>query len=115
MAVSRNTGTQDSPVILACPNCGGTGFVKSHESLAIEIIRLLNLAACDDQVKRIELCVSPEVADYLQNEKRTTIAEIEEANEKRVIIHAVADYTGEKHEIACYNGRGSLVKLRDSN
>ena len=22
MAVSRNTGTQDSPVILACPNCG---------------------------------------------------------------------------------------------
>ncbi len=115
MTRQRMRPSLQSSTYLACPNCGGTGFVKSHESLAIEIIRLLNLAACDDQVKRIELCVSPEVADYLQNEKRTTIAEIEEANEKRVIIHAVADYTGEKHEIACYNGRGSLVKLRDSN
>jgi ribonuclease E len=72
---------------LACPHCAGTGFVKSHESLALEIIRLLNLAVSEEHIKRIELSVSPEVADYLQNEKRAAIAQIEQLAEKRIIIH----------------------------
>ncbi len=96
---------------LACPRCGGTGFVKSHESSAIEIIRLLNLSASKKQIKRIELSVSPEVADYLHNEKRTTIAEIEQLSGKRVVIHSVPDYSGEKYDLVCYNERDSVVKL----
>ncbi len=96
---------------LACPNCGGIGFVKSHESTAIEIIRMLNLSASKEQIKRIELFVSPEVADYLHNEKRLAIAQIEQVSEKRVIIHSSPDYAGEKHDFVCYNARGSLVKL----
>jgi len=100
-----------SSTYLACPHCAGTGFVKSHESLAIEIIRLLNLSASKKQIKRIELFVSPEVAGHLQNEKRAAIAQIEQLSEKRVTIHSTPDYTGEKHELVCYNERGSVVKL----
>jgi Ribonuclease G/E len=85
--------------------------VKSHESSAIEIIRLLNLSASKKQIKRIELSVSPEVADYLHNEKRTTVAEIEQLSGKRVVIHSVPDYSGEKYDLVCYNERGSMVKL----
>jgi ribonuclease E len=96
---------------LACPHCGGTGFIKSHESSAIEIIRLLNLSASKKQIKRIELSVSPEVADYLHNEKRTTIAEIEQLSGKRVVVHSVPDYSGEKYDLVCYNERDSVVKL----
>jgi ribonuclease E len=96
---------------LACPNCGGMGFVKSQESLAIEIIRLLNLSASKEQVKRIELFVSPEVADYLQNIRRTAIAQIEQLNSKRVIIHSASNYAGEKHEMVCYNQRGAVIKI----
>lgn len=96
---------------LACPHCAGTGFVKSHESLALEIIRLLNLAVSEDHIKRIELSVSPEVADYLQNEKRAAIAQIEQAAEKRVIIHSSTDYSGDERQLLCFNERGSEVKL----
>jgi len=96
---------------LACPHCGGTGFVKSHESSAIEIIRLLNLSASKKQIKRIELSVSPEVADYLQNEKRAALIQIEQLSDKRIIVHSIPEYTGEKHDLTCYNERGSLVKL----
>lgn len=96
---------------LACPHCGGTGYVKSHESLALEIIRLLNLALSRDHIKRIELNCSPEVADYLQNEKRTTIAQMEQLTEKRVIIHSCPDCAGEDRQLHCYNERGSEVKL----
>jgi len=111
MTRQRMRPSLQSATYLACPNCAGTGFVKSHESLAIEIIRLLNLSAAKPQIKRIELSVSPEVADYLQNEKRTVIMQIEQFSEKRIVIHSDPNYAGEKHNLLCYNERGSTVKL----
>ena len=111
MTRQRMRPSLQSTTYLACPHCGGTGFIKSHESLAIEIIRMLNLSVSKDQIKRIELFVSPEVGGYLQNEKRTAIAQIEQLSNKRVIIRTEPDYTGEKHNLVCYNERGSVVKL----
>ena len=111
MTRQRMRPSLQSSTYLACPHCGGSGVVKSHESLAIELIRLLNLSASKDQIKRIELSVSPEVAGYLQNEKRAAIAQIEQLNEKRVIVHSVPEYTGGRHELVCYNDRGSAIKL----
>ena len=100
-----------SSTYLDCPHCSGTGIVKSSESLSIEIIRLLNFAAVQTQVKRIELAVSPDVARFLQNEKRQVITRIEQANEKRVNIDSDLNYTGGKYKITCYDERGSVVKL----
>ena len=111
MTRQRMRPSLQSTTYLACPHCGGTGFIKSHESLAIEVIRLLNLSASKNQIKRIELFVSPEVADYLQNKKRVTIAQIEQASDKCVIIHSESDYVGEKYNLLCYNERGTAVKL----
>ncbi|UCG56673.1 MAG: Rne/Rng family ribonuclease [Phycisphaerales bacterium] len=111
MTRQRMRPSLQSSTYLACPHCAGTGYVKSHESLAIETIRLLNLSASKKQIKRIELFVSPEVGDYLQNEKRATIMQIEQLNDKRIIVHSVPDYSGEKRELVCYNERGSEVKL----
>jgi len=111
MTRQRIRPSLQSSTYLACPNCAGSGFIKSQESLAIEMIRLLNLSASTEQIKRIELFVSPEVAYYLQNTKRAAISQIEQFSEKKVTIHAVPDYTGEKHELICYNERGSIEKL----
>ncbi|MGA2171431.1 MAG: Rne/Rng family ribonuclease [Sedimentisphaerales bacterium] len=111
MTRQRMRPSLQSSTYLACPNCGGSGYIKSHESSAIELIRLLNLAASKEQIKRVELFVSSEVADYLQNAKRAAIAQIEQTNNKHVTIHSSPDYTGEKYEIICYNERGVVVKL----
>ena len=111
MTRQRMRPSLQSSTYLACPDCGGTGFIKSHESLVIEIIRLLNLTASKEQIKRIELFLSPEVADYLQNEKRAMVARIEQISDKSIIIHSTPAYTGEKHEMVCYNERGRVVKL----
>jgi len=111
MTRQRMRPSLQSSTYLACPNCGGSGFVKSHESLAIEIIRLMNLAGAREDIKRVEVLVSPEVADYLQNEKRAAINQIEQLSEKRFIIHSNPSYVGEKHDLVCYNERGSVVNL----
>lgn len=111
MTRQRMRPSLQSSTHLSCPNCGGSGFIKSHESIAIEIIRLLNLSASREQIKRIELFVSPEVADYLHNEKRAAIAQIEQESSRRVLVHSTPQYSGEKHDLVCYNERGSVVKL----
>ncbi len=111
MTRQRMRPSLQSSTYLACPQCAGSGFVKSHESVAIEVIRLLNLAASKKQINHIELKVSPQVADHLQNEKRASITQIEQASEKKIVIHADQSYTSDKHEFICYNERGSVVAL----
>lgn len=69
MTRQRMRPSLQSSTYLACPHCAGTGFVKSHESLSLELIRLLNLSASREEIRKVELFVSPDVADYLQNEK----------------------------------------------
>ncbi len=111
MTRQRMRPSLQSTTYLACPDCGGTGFVKSHESISIEIIRLLNLSAAKEQIEHIELFVSPEVADYLQNQKRAAINHLEQTSGKRITIHSSPQHFGEKHEIVCYNERNSVVNL----
>jgi ribonuclease E len=111
MTRQRMRPSLQSSTYLACPQCAGSGFVKSHESVAIEVIRLLNLAASKKQISRIELLVSVQVAEFLQNEKRAAIAQVEQVSEKKIVIHAEPSYTTDKHEFVCYNERGSVVAL----
>ncbi len=111
MTRQRMRPSLQSSTYHACPHCGGTGYIKSRESLTLDIIRLLNLAAAKEHIRKIELFVAPEVSEYLQNEKRNTIAGIEQRRDKRIIVHAASNYGGEKHELVCYNERGTVQKL----
>ena len=111
MTRQRMRPSLQSTTCLACPHCAGSGYVKSHESQAIEIIRLLQYAISNQEIQRVELSVSPEVADFLQNDKRTSVSQLEQVNGKKIKIHSCANYTGEKHELVCYNDRGTEVKV----
>ncbi|MFH1614765.1 MAG: Rne/Rng family ribonuclease [Planctomycetota bacterium] len=94
-----------------CPHCSGTGQIKSHESMVIEIIRLLGLACAQEKVKRVELSVSSPVANYLQNEKRVVIAGMEQKRDKRIIINADQSYIGENHLLLCYDENNTVVEF----
>src|SRR5207248_10466249 len=53
-----------------CPYCHGTGHVKSVESMSIDVMRLLQLAAHKEPVCRVQVRVCAPVAEYLLNRKR---------------------------------------------
>src|SRR5262245_10597111 len=61
-----------------CPGCSGTGVVKTAESMAIEVVRLLLLASQRSEVAKIMVTVAEEVATYLNNKKRRELAKIED-------------------------------------
>src|SRR5207245_4617747 len=50
-----------------CPECTGAGVVKTVESMSIDVMRLIALAAQRQDIRRVNVAVCPDVATYLNN------------------------------------------------
>jgi ribonuclease E len=62
---------------IECPHCKGIGRIKSVEAQAVAFLRQAHTAASKGLIGHIEAGVPLEVANYLLNQKRTTINELE--------------------------------------
>src|SRR5262249_32836874 len=94
-----------------CPYCHGMAQVKTGESMSIEVMRLLQLAAHRNYIRRVEIAVAASVADYLLNKKRREILKREEAGQLAVHVRGEHDVPPEKLDFLCYDNNGSEVKL----
>lgn len=97
-----------------CPHCHGTGQVKTAESMSIDVMRLLQLAAHREHVNRIQARVQADVATYLLNRKRQEISQLEETGGIQVTITGVPGAPPETLEITCYDNHNAEVKLMPS-
>ena len=61
-----------------CPTCTGTGMVKTPESMAIEVMRVLQLSAARTDIARLNVTVHEEVATWINNRKRREVAQFED-------------------------------------
>ncbi|HEV7632916.1 MAG TPA: Rne/Rng family ribonuclease [Steroidobacteraceae bacterium] len=71
---------------VSCPRCNGIGSIRSVESMALSILRLLGEDARKDKTSRIIVQVPVAVATYLINEKRVALRAVEEKSEVDLII-----------------------------
>src|SRR5207248_2873507 len=94
-----------------CAHCLGTGQVKTCESMSIEVMRMLQLAAHKDNVARIALRVADDVAHYLQNRKRKEIARLEEGGNIQVQIQGALGVPPETLEFVCYDTNNNEVRF----
>ncbi|HDT5862734.1 TPA: ribonuclease E [Aeromonas hydrophila subsp. hydrophila] len=69
-----------------CPRCQGQGVIRDNESLALSILRLIEEEAMKDNTEQVHGQVPVDVAAYLLNEKRASIASLEQRNDVRVYI-----------------------------
>ena len=74
-----------------CPRCNGTGNVRSVESLALAILRLLGEEARKERTAKVIAQLPLEVANYLLNEKRDWVQSIQEGNGISIVLVATAD------------------------
>jgi ribonuclease E len=94
-----------------CPHCLGTGQVKTCESMSIDVMRMLQLAAHREDVNRIEARVHEDVANYLLNKKRKEIAHLEEAGNLQVIITGAIGVSPETLEFVYYDNNNTPHKF----
>jgi len=69
-----------------CSRCGGQGTVRSVESLALSILRIIEEEAMKEKTGIVTAQLPVDVATFLLNEKRASIAEIEERHKVDVVL-----------------------------
>src|SRR5262249_40200147 len=94
-----------------CPSCLGMGQVKTTESMSIDVMRLIQLAAHRDFVARVQVRGAEEVAGYLLNKKRREITRLEESGNIAVQVHAAHGAPPEFLEFLCYDNNNNEVRL----
>jgi ribonuclease E len=94
-----------------CPSCGGTGQVKSAESMAIEVVRMLIMCSHTPQVARVTVTVEEEVANYLNNKKRRELLQLEQDNKVEVQVIGGEGLSPEYLKIECVDASGREVRL----
>lgn len=69
-----------------CPRCSGHGTIRSVESLALSILRLIEEEALKDKTLQVQAQVPVSVGTYLLNEKRSSITDIEKRHQVSVLV-----------------------------
>ena len=69
-----------------CPRCSGHGRIRTIESSALHILRVLGEETLKDNTAYIDARVPVDVGAYLLNEKRSSLSRMEEKYEVRITV-----------------------------
>lgn len=73
---------------IVCPRCEGHGRMRSVESLSLSILRLAEEHAMKENTGQVLVQAPTEIANYLLNEKRRALSEIEKRHDAPIVIVA---------------------------
>ena len=71
-----------------CPRCEGHGRIRSVESLSLSVLRLVEEQAMKEKTGQVLVQTPPAIANFLLNEKRKSLVEIELRHEVPIIVVA---------------------------
>ncbi|HYK25249.1 MAG TPA: Rne/Rng family ribonuclease [Steroidobacteraceae bacterium] len=71
---------------IVCPRCTGIGSIRSIESMALAILRLIGEEVRKERTNRVIAQVPVDVATYLINEKREWLRTLEDKSEAELVI-----------------------------
>ncbi len=74
-----------------CPRCSGMGSIRSVESLALAVLRLIGEETRKDRTSKVIAQLPVDVANYLLNEKRDWIRTIEARDNLQIVLVANPD------------------------
>jgi ribonuclease E len=94
-----------------CPHCRGSGQVKTCESMSIDVMRMIQLAAHRGNIARMGVRVHDEVANYLLNRKRKEITQLEESGNMQVSVSGIPGVSPELLEFSCFDNNNNEVKI----
>ena len=72
--------------LLTCPRCSGQGTIRSVESLALSVLRIIEEEAIKKNTGKVIAYLPVDSATYLLNEKRPTVNDIEKRHNVAVLI-----------------------------
>ncbi|MDO4433083.1 MAG: Rne/Rng family ribonuclease [Alysiella sp.] len=85
---------------IACPRCAGTGVIRSIESTALHVLRLIQDAAMKENTGEVHAQVPVDVATFLLNEKRAELFGMEERLDVSVFLIPNTNLENPHYEIS---------------
>ncbi|MEM9021369.1 MAG: Rne/Rng family ribonuclease [Planctomycetota bacterium] len=95
-----------------CRHCRGLGYTLSAETVVLAVMRRLALVMQRQDVTRVELTISPDVAFQLLNRKRGELTHLEETYDKPVLVR-VGGGSIDYINIAAFDKRNQEVDTGD--
>jgi ribonuclease E len=84
---------------IPCPRCTGTGHIRSTESAALHILRILEEEAMKENTGAVHVQIPVDVATFLLNEKRDDIRTIELRHKVNIVLIPNTHLETPAHEI----------------
>ncbi|MGB0211744.1 Rne/Rng family ribonuclease, partial [Algiphilus sp.] len=97
-----------------CPRCDGHGHIRSVESLALSLLRLIEEECMKEKTGRVIAQVPVDVAAFLLNEKRAVVHEIEARNQADVLIVPNSSLLTPRFEITREKADGKQQKTEQA-
>lgn len=79
MTRQRSRESLAQTMFISCPYCHGSGMIKSHESISIEIERALKKLICQQQHFGLKLVTHPELETYLNQHDKKNLVKLAES------------------------------------
>ncbi len=113
MSRQRLKPTLSVGAYLECPHCQGKGRIKSVENQSIGLLRQVHAAASKGHIGHIEASVPLDVANYLLNQKRQTLNDLEQRLNLRITIIGHFDLVPGQLNIELHKREKSADDKRD--
>ncbi len=109
MTRQRQRASLTRSVYQDCQHCRGSGLVKTPESVALDVMRLIQLAVTKKNIRSIEVSVSGEVAYLLQNRKRKVLHKLEAEHAQSISIRTQPEFGLDQIQLKYCDQRGRVV------
>ncbi len=115
MSRQRLRPSLDDSAYRICGNCTGVGKVRSTESLALSVLRLVGEEARKEKTKSVIADIPSDAANYLLNEKRQWIKDIEEREKIDISLIANPDLSSVNYTIKRVRDDGTTTEIGSRN
>jgi ribonuclease E len=112
MTRQRQRPSLTHTAFVPCSFCHGTGVIKSHETLALQAIRQIKVGLDNRKLAVVELAVSPDAANYLNNVMREQLTALETGSEKTIRVFADPTMAPGVYSIRFLNESGREISGR---
>jgi len=92
-----------------CPHCHGSGLLKTPETASIQVLRQLHSLATRTNIAAIDVSVSADVANFMLNQKRNILTEMEQSHHKQITVLVDKTYSNDMVTFVMRDQRGIVI------
>ena len=94
-----------------CSNCDGTGLIRSIDSRSLELLRTISEISIKENIKKIDAEIPNEILNYLINQKRNLLIDLENNQGAAINFYGNALLRGNENKIKAFDANNNEIKI----